>query len=221
MANTGDPNTDVMNPTLGLLEGTAHMTRQFPLLRKLGPYNLNAHTELLDNKWEFAQMRWVYEHRRLRANTDFRIPVVYTLPPAPDAAALAMAYATARQAILNLLFPSGMAVPGPLWPLDRDTEFVYYSALFGWGTGAPDFHPRLRSFCSLDSQEVETLVQQLIDRIQGDKDRGIHELAWQMTQAFINLYTRAIQAYQNHGMSPPPQLQQDIDTLNQYLQTLK
>jgi hypothetical protein len=104
--------------------------------------------------------------------------------------------------------------------LDRDEEFISYGALSGWGTGAPDFHPRLQAFCSLDRQEADVLVKQLIDRIQGDKNRGVPGVARQMTQAFINLYTRAIQAYQAQHVTPPPQLQQNIIVLNQFLQTL-
>jgi hypothetical protein len=228
--NTDNPSTDVMNPTLELRRGSAHAARQYPMLRSLGQYSLNAHTELLDNTWDFRRMG-------LWGNTDFRIPLVYTLAPVAAQQAWAAVYNAARQAIITMLFPSGMNVRGPLWPLDRDDEFIYYSQLFGWGSGAPDFHPRLAGFCSLDRKLADDRVNDLVNHIQGKKDQRNHiaDVAETMTRAFINLYERSIQAYRrlmNATPPPPPgqlanmqaqinQLQQKIDTLNQFLQTLQ
>jgi hypothetical protein len=137
------------------------------------------------------------------------------------------------------------AIPGPtpaetvplrdaLKPLDRDDEFIFYGTLFGWGSGAPDFHPRLQGFCNLDRSLADDRVNDLIDQIQGKKDPDIPDLAKRMTQSFIGLYQRAIQAYKDLiSADPPPppgeiaamqsqidQLQKKIGTLNQFLQTL-
>ena len=219
------PKTDVMNPTLELLQGNSHLSRKFPMLGKLGHYDLTAQTQLLDNKWEFERLG-------LSHNEDLRIPVVYTLPPAPKTESMALEYSKARQAILDILLNSKA-----LWPLDREADFVTYGLIIQqvdptYGIGTPDFHPRLQGFCSLDKSLVDELVRNLIDRIQGKKDPRVADVAETMTRAFIGLYQRAIQAYKNLiSANPPPsnisdiqsqinQLQQKIDTLNQFLQTL-
>ena len=121
------PTNEILDPTVGLLKGSAHMDREFPLLRKLGPYDLNAATELLGDTWEFQRMG-------LPNNEYYRIPLVYTLPPAPDTAMFAAAYNAARRTILNMLAGSKA-----LWPLDRDEEFIYYYWIgFGpWTAGFP------------------------------------------------------------------------------------
>ncbi|MBU4272379.1 MAG: pilus assembly protein [Planctomycetes bacterium] len=236
-----DPNTDVMNPTLGLLQGSADMVRQFPMLGKMGQYHLNAQTELLDNTWDFQRMG-------LGANTAFRIPTIYILPPAPDQEAWAQAYSNVRNEILGMIFGpvDPRTLEPPIWPLDRETDFITYGQIIqlvepSWNPASPDFHPWLRGFCSLDTTLADERVYGLddapglIDRIQGNKDRRVSSLAESMSRAFINLYQRAIQAYQSLlGADPPPsaaqraamqaeigQLQQKIDTLNQFLQTFE
>ncbi len=213
--NTDNPTTDVMNPTLTLLQGNSHATRQYPLLQKLGQFNLNAQTELLDNSWDFQRMG-------LPTNTSFRIPAIYMLAPGMSQDIWAKLYSNALWTIVKLIFPSypNMTVPGPLWPLDRDVDFVFYGGVVqpNFPASAPDFHPMLSNF-ACDDTSAQQAVNNLIARIQGNKP-AVRDLAWQMANAFISLYQRAIQAYQNQGMTPPPQLQQDINTLTQFLSTL-
>ena len=215
--NTGDPATDVMNPTLRLLQGNSHLARQFPMLQKLGQYNLDAQTELLENSWDFLRMG-------LPTNFSFRIPAVYTLFPGLNQEAWAQAYSAAVWAIVKMIFPSypNTAIPGPLWPLDRDVDFVFYGQIIqpNFPASAPDFQPGLSNFACGDETVARKNVDDLIDRIQGNKSRNIHDVAWMMASGLINLYQRAIQAYQNQGRSPPPQLQQDLNTLTQLLSTL-
>ena len=74
-------NADLLDPTLSLHEGTATITRDFPLLRHIGPYTLSSDDVFLDNTWQFPQTR-------LGSNLSERIPVIYQLPLAPGLSAV-------------------------------------------------------------------------------------------------------------------------------------
>ena len=221
-------NADLLDPTRGLREGSSNLTRGFAMLGKMGAYTLKANTVMLDDRWQYPQMG-------LWANRQRRIPVIYALQKAP--AGLVNAYVQAAVAILRAPFREALK------PLDRDDEFIFYGTLFGWGAGAPDFHPRLSGFCSLERPLADERVNELIDRIQGKVERDaeghivrrIPDLAERVTRAFIGLYQRAIRAYKElMSADPPPppgeiaamqaqidQIQKKIDTLNQFLQTLQ
>ena len=221
-------NVDLLDPTRGLRQGSATLDRGFAMLAKMGMYHLKAETALLDDRWQYGQMG-------VSRNNSRRIPILYTIQTA--AATYVGDYVQAVVAIYYASFREALK------PLDNDEEFIYYNQLFGWGGGAPDFHPRLSSFCSLDESLANDRVKDLIDRIQGkvEKDEEgnvtlrIRDVAENMTRAFISLYERAIQAYQDAmNADPSPsdvqiaamqaeinQLQQKIDVLNQYLQTLQ
>jgi hypothetical protein len=216
-------NRPMLEPAHGFRRGTGQISRHFPMLR-IPPFHLEASTGMLDNKWEFP-------HTGQDHNRDRRIPDLYELPRV--SADLVTAYVQAVVAILS-------AVADPrIWPLDKDEEFIYYNQLFGWGSGAPDFHPRVGSFCQLGHTEVDRLVKNLIYRIQGkprDVDgipARIPSLPERMAGAFIGLYQRAINEYQLllNGIPPPPnpaainaeiaQLQAKITTLQQFVSTLQ
>lgn len=219
---------ELLDPTRGLRRGSAEIRRAFPLLARMGDYHLTARTCLLDDKWQYQRMGMGHNRQR-------RIPVIYALAKAPPG--LVDAYVQAVVAILYAPFRPQLA------PLDRDDEFIQYGRRFGWGGGAPDFHPRLRRFCSLDLLLAAQRVEDLIDRIQGevqrDEDgnvtRRIPCVAEKMTRAFINLYERVIQELQRQiSASPPPpagqlasiqaeidQLEAKIDVLSQFLETLQ
>lgn len=202
----------LLDPTRGAREGSADLTRDFPLLAKIGPYRLRADGRLLDDQWQFPRMG-------MSSNVQRRIPILYALAKAP--ASMSNAYIQAVLAIARAPFLAALA------PLDRDDEFIRYRA------GAPDFHPYLRRFCSTDRELVDRRVGELIDRIRGKKDdprvQGVPE---RMTSAFIGLYRQVIAA--NEAMlkaTPPPpnaaqlqaeidQLKAKIDTLNEFLQKL-
>jgi hypothetical protein len=77
----------------------------------------------------------------------------------------------------------------------------------------------------LDPTVVQPLVESLIDEIQGSSDPNnpVPSVAQTMTQGFIDLYDRVISALQASlpgSQAEINQLQQKIQTLNQFLQTL-
>jgi polyhydroxyalkanoate synthesis regulator phasin len=92
--------------------------------------------------------------------------------------------------------------------LDSDSDFIKYTG------GAPDFHPRLIQFCTLDQDVAKQHVQDLIDQIQGNSGTGTSNLAKTMTQAFIGLYQGVIQRYKNQINAVPPPSQAQIAALN-------
>jgi hypothetical protein len=222
-------NADLLNPTLGLVEGSATLSRPFAMLGKMGSFNLQAETFLLADCWPYGQMSWQppgeTQTYGLGSNLTPRIPVIYEYDKQQGMSA---AYVQAVMAVVNAPFNNALK------PLDQDDEFILYGQLFGGG-GAPDFYPRLAGFCDLDRSLADEQVQDLIDRIQGKQDPHVPDVAENMTVAFINLYQRAIQAYNNlmNAQPPPPpaqvqamqaqinQLQQKIDVLNRFLQTLQ
>lgn len=207
---------DMLDPTRGLRRGSADITREFPLLAKMGEYEMDARTHLLDDKWQYQRMG-------LPRNVHRRIPVIYALAKAP--AGVANAYVQAAMAILGTAFRDQLA------PLDRDDEFIYYSLLFGWGSGPPDFHPRLQRFCTLDPDVANQRKEHLIARIEGkvirdaegNVRRRIPSVAERMTEAFIGLYRRVIREYRNRGTvgAEIPALEQKISTLTEFLQVLR
>ena len=152
--NTGDPAADIMNPTLTLLQGTSHITRPFALLQKLGRYDLNAQTQLLDNSWDFQRMG-ISSNNGDGSYQSFRIPLIYTLAaPGMKQEAWAQAYSNVLWAIVGMIFPKypDMTIAGPLWPLDRDVDFIYYGGVIqpNFPAAAPDFHPVLGNFACGD-----------------------------------------------------------------------
>lgn len=217
----------LLDPSRGFTAGHSHLDRDFPLLKKIGPYSLTAESNLIDDTWEFQRFGLV-------SNESRRIPVIYALARAP--ATNSQGYVRAAMAIV------GYAKRQALAPLDRDDEFIGYAIRFGWGTGAPDFHPRLQQFCSLDTKLADDRAKDLIDHIKGKVERDaqgritrkIPSVAETMTHGFINLYQRVIRELQNQiNAVPPPDpgqvmgmqaeiktLQGKIDVLQKYLQTL-
>ena len=217
-------NENLFDPTRGLRRGTAGLDRRFPMLAKMGEYHLRSSDPLLDNKWEFQRMG-------LSSNRQRRIPAIYEL--ARTNPAFVNAYIQAVVAILQAPFREDLR------PLDRDDEFIAYAIRFGWGSGAPDFHPRLSRFCGLSHEVAGERVEQLIDRIRGRLDpeedgaRRIPPVAETMARAFVRLYERVIRQVQDMiSADPPPppgetaamqgeiaELQAKIDVLNAFLAT--
>ena len=198
----------LLDPTRGARQGTASLTRSFPLLANLGSYSLTGSTYLLDNKWQ-------YQRTKLSNSVQRRVPVLYTLAQAP--ASLATAYVQAVVAILTAPFRSQLA------PLDHDDEFIRYTG------GAPDFQPKLNPETkTLDHSVMQPIVDRLLDRIQGHDGHAQPGVPITMTYAFLRLYGRVIaqdQALLN--AQPPPskanqaQLQADIAQLQAKVDELK
>jgi hypothetical protein len=212
-------NERLLDPTRGLRRGRAEMTRAFPMLGELGPYRLRSVDVLLDDAWDCRRMG-LWNTWRLR------VPVIYQL------ATVGPGYVAAYvQAVRGLLDP---ALRQALRPLDRDDEFIGYSMRFEWGRGAPDFHPRMHSFCTLSHETAGDRAQNTIDRIQGNDDEDIRGVPERMTSAFINLYENVIDELQDRMSAQPPpppgemaamqaeiaELEDKIDTLRQYLATI-
>lgn len=175
----------------GVRIGSAEITRRPPMLGKMGPYRLTVDGPLLDDRFQYGQMG--YGSNRVR-----RMPRIYGMPESPG---LSQAYAQAVVAIENAPFR------GQLRPLDRDDEFLAY---YGW---APDFHPRLSSFSSLDVMWVEQRrVRPLQERIK--------RLPRTMTQAFLGLYRSQLAT----DPPPPPHVQASLEAkigaLEQFLASL-
>jgi hypothetical protein len=211
---------DKLDPSRGLREGKAAASRPFPMLPKMGPFTVHAQDYLLDDKWQYREMGIPWNNHR-------RTPTLYG-----NIAALGGQVDALYEEFTLLL----NALRTALQPLDNDIEFIYYRWwLTGRPSNAPDFHPRLQNFSSLDRELVKGLVSKLIDRIQGKdvpKERSVAET---MTRAFIDLYQQLIDRL-NVLMqaNPPPSpaqtaaiqraidgFQAKIDTLNQFLQTLQ
>ncbi len=212
-------NAELLDETRGLREGSASMTRKFPLLGKLGTYTLTAQNWLIDDKWQYQRMG-------MGGNVQLRIPILYTLAEAP--ASLVNAY------VQSVLAISGASFSSQLAPLDHDPDFLYYGALFGWG-GAPDFQPRVQNMCTTDRTLTDQAVSNLVDQIQGNPSKHDPGVAEQMAQSFLSLYQRALSAFQAiQSAKPPappamtslaqsqiPQLQSNIQQLQTFLQSLQ
>jgi len=204
-------NTRLLDPTRGVRFGSAEITRAYPMLGSvMGNYRLHAETYFLDDKWQYQRMG-------LGSTTQRRIPVIYALAKASPA--LVNAYVQSVVAIVRSPLRADLA------PLDRDDEFLY------WEHSAPDFHPRLTRFCTLDLDKAKQNVSDLIDHIQGKDERNNHvaSVAETMARAFIGLYQRAIDRLRRpFAPNPPPpavqaqidQLQDKIDILEKFLKML-
>ncbi len=191
----------LLDPTRGLQQGSAEIERDVPLLPTLGPYRLESEDFLLDDTWEHQRMGLAVWHNELR-----RIPVIYEL-----ARADAQYVDEYVEAVKNIIYASFRR---DLWPLDRDAEFLAYSQRFGWGTGAPDFHPSLSGFCAVDHTLAQGRVDELVERV-ADVPR-------RMTEEFIDLYERVLDELEEDG-SPAEirQLQENISILQQFLARLE
>lgn len=147
---------EVLDPSRGFKVETASTTRSYPLLKSLGTYPLSAYVHLLDNKWQYGRQYSYAEGHNLPSNYSRRIPVIYALCKASSD--MSSNYVTCVYAILRASFRTS------LYPLDKDTEYINYNTLFHWGSGAPDFHPRFQSTCSLDQDTNQKNVDNLVDR---------------------------------------------------------
>ena len=121
-------NTDLLDPTQGLREGSASLNRPFAMLATMGSFNLQAETFLLDDCWPYGQMSWLppgeTQTYGLGSNLTPRIPVIYEYDKKKE---MSGAYVQAVTAILNAPFNNALK------PLDQDDEFIFYGQLFGWG----------------------------------------------------------------------------------------
>ncbi|MGQ9503595.1 MAG: hypothetical protein ACUVQG_00630 [Thermogutta sp.] len=222
----------LLDPTRGFRRGSSEISREFPLLPSLGPYQLHSGAPILDNCWRYRQTALPYWWHDRWAH---RLTALYQLPAAGGN--YLATYVQAALAILNMPQRQNLLI------LDRDPEFAAYASRFGWrGGGSPDFHPGLNHFCSLDLSLAQDRVDNLIDRIGGVAPKQgpppvnhVPSLAERMAGAYIGLYRRVIEELQNQlNAVPPPgpgqiaaiqaeiaDLQQQIDTLEAFRQSLQ
>ncbi len=84
----------------------------------------------------------------------------------------------------------------------------------------------MQQFCSLDQQQAQTAVQNLIDQIQGKQQPHVASVAEVMAQAFIGLYQSVINQLKQGlgpGQTSSPQiaqLQSEVQILTQFLKSL-
>lgn len=177
-------NNNLLDETRGLRGGHADLSRSYPLMAKLGKYDIQASTFLVDDKWQYNTPTMGMPH-----NLAHRIPIIYTLPTA--ASSMMSGYIGAAMAILDGSLQSALS------PLDHDSDFIYYSALFSGGPGsAPDFQPRVQRFCSTDKTTSDAAVQNVIDRI--------NNLDTTMTERFLRLYKDARRRFEAILAAKPP-----------------
>jgi hypothetical protein len=171
-------NRNLLDPTRGLQQGNSSIQRPAPLMPKLGNFSFNLTDQILDNGWQYQQFG-------MGSNVQRREPIIYNLAQASPS--LVQAYTQATTAIISAPFQPQLA------PLDKDQEiFAFYGSFH-------DFHPALGGFCTLDKQTVQALVQNLVLRIQGQKQPPVASVAKVMAQFFLQMYKTEQQALQAQG----------------------
>jgi hypothetical protein len=193
-------NTQLLDPTRSVHIGQSHIQPSPPMLAKrvtLQPFDVNH--PLIDGPWAYWQTgQW--------DNWSRRIPDLY---PSMWLDANSPAMAMANQ------------IAGTYRPavdvFDRDAE------LCAWYGNYIDFHPSVRTFCTLDAQLVH-------DRYIADPRLGIlgriAGIPQRIGSTFLRMYKAQLQILQ--AMQPPPAdaqaqmalLQQKIDILEDYLASL-
>ena len=187
--------SDVFDPTKGLQKGTGYISRKFPMLPKMRPYQFTEENYVLYSQWQFRE-------QGQGSNFYHRMNVLYNIPQASNNQ---LSQATQQAASVHN--------STPLQPLDQDAE------LAAWFGHYFNFYPRLRTFTSLDVNTVDQrYVQPLIRQIEGNPNgrRRRAGLPQQMTQTFLSMYRQM----QNTLMPPPAGLQTYIDQLNDFLSKL-
>ena len=217
-------NSELLDPTRGLREGSASLTRRYPMLSKMGSYTITAQTWLIDDKWQYQRMG-------MGSNWQRRIPVLYALAEAP--ASLVNAYVQSVMAIINAPFAAQLA------PLDHDPDFIYYGTLFGWGARLISTEGCSLS-CTTDRRQLSGPSRNL-----SIKSRAIIPNAhvfpvWPKSWRWLSdrrklpldytsghwprsrpSYTREPASIGRSGPVQIPQLQSNIQMLQQFLQTIQ
>ena len=206
---------EMLDPTNHARIGVSHLRRDPPALGKIGPYQVDVEQPLLDGKWQFWQLGY-------GGNTSRRLRRLYDLLNVPGAQGQKAIYQQSAQQTQAIYMRPALFV------LDRDDEFI---AWYGWP--APDFHPRLPRFCSLDVQDVQQrYVERHIPRIDSiprpsNPRYDPPGVPRRMTQSFLSMYRQQLRILEN---SPPPLssaqqaqiavLKQKIQILEDFLATL-
>jgi hypothetical protein len=193
LPNNLQVNTQLFDPALELRIGEAQTTRTPPTLARLGQYSLNVEQPLLDNKWQYHQMR-------LGSNTSRRVPHLYPdIPDPPQLRDREMRYQQAQQAIIGSPLQPALAV------LDRDQE------LFAWYYRYYEFHPRFPRFCDLQTDAVRRaympghLLRVDCHTLSGQTPSGAHGVPANLARVFKRMYEQQLAVLQSAMPPGPPQ----------------
>jgi len=188
-----------------LVQGQASINREVVLLPRLYQIAFDVKHPLLQSEWRFHDLGY-------GSNNDRRTLKLYSYLPHPEVTKRGIDTQTAFLNVIRAPFRPALAI------LDKDQE------LATWFGSAPDFHPQAGRPCVIDRDFVyRTVVQPLIDRIQGPKGGGRGGVPEHMAQTFIRMYREQIAELQLQV--PPPKaeiqaLQDKIDELNRFIGTL-
>jgi len=174
--------TRILAPDRGCKKGESEVTREYPLLPRLGRYESgDIENPLLDEKWPCSEMGIPNVQRRSKR--------LYVFPSTDQRLPSALAQASRR--MFSIPHYAGLFV------LDRDADILKYRGHY------VDFHPRIRHpyprnrlvdlrYCQLDRDTVyKEQVTRLIDTID---DRGrvrlgrISRLPRTLTTYFLEMY---------------------------------
>jgi hypothetical protein len=188
-----------------LVQGRATIDREVVLLPRLYQIAFDVKHPLLQSEWRFHDLGY-------GGNNDRRTLKLYSYLPSPTVTQRGQETQQAFLQIVQAPFRPALAI------LDKDQE------LAAWFGSPPDFHPQAARPCEIDRDIVyRTVVQPLIDRIQGPKGGGRGGVPENMAQTFIRMYREQIA--QLMLQDPPPQaqiqaLQRKIEELNRFIGTL-
>ena len=188
-----------------LVQGQASINREVVLLPRLYQISFDVKHPLLQSEWRFHDFGYGDNHER-------RSLKLYSYLPGPEVIQRGLETQRAFLQIVQAPFRPALAI------LDKDQE------LAAWIGSPPDFHPQSSRPCVLDRDLVyRTVVQPLIDRIQGPQGGGRGGVPENMAQTFIRMYREQIA--QLMLQDPPPQaeiqtLQRKIDELSRFIGTL-
>jgi hypothetical protein len=186
----------LFDPTRGLIEGEARHQRLPPMLARLGAYQHDVDHLLLDDKFQFAQMR-------IPANNWRRIPRIYVLDGVPAGSLDADPHTwQVEPGLFGMYWSAKNATQSrynqnDLWILDRDPELI------AWRRGS-EFHPTFPWFCSTDPVQVRMdHMSRHQDRVYGWNDPSARsrrfDVPLHLCSGFIGLYR-----YQLSVLYPPP-----------------
>jgi hypothetical protein len=184
-------NSDLLDFGRGVRIGIADIDRSPPIFATLASIDFRVEHSLLDNQFRY----WQLGH----GNFQRRIPHIYSteLDFIRDSASMQAAVA----AIDNASFLDQLEA------LDRDQEFI------DWYGSAPDFHPRVGSFCENDFDLV--MEDQVVPLI-----RRIARLPITMARASIRLYEAQLRAQPPLSEAEQQELRRKIAALEAWLSTI-
>lgn len=205
----------------GLSNGTGDLTREMPFLknlraggvgggqsrgRDLGQFVYSLRHALLENRWQFFNMGYGWNHdRRLRGWYNFETNGAWS-----------QQQARFQQADAALV---GYGAREQLAVLDRDPELMNYLRTQNYGC-----FPGAGQDCTVDAVTFRQVnLPRLVDRIQGPRGRGQGGVPECLANRFLSMYQqqlRDLMALQNPPQSEIARLQQLIQQLQQFVGSL-